>query len=71
LLAGRAGDLLRRSPSLSIGDLAEELKCWAAENAIEYSDTPAGCDTPIQKAITIAELRTGSSRFAPFESRFR
>jgi len=62
-------DLLRAGKPLA--DLAEDLKWWAAENGIEHSDTPAGCDSLIQKAITIAELRTGDplGRFAPFRRR--
>jgi len=59
-------DLLRAGKPLA--DLADELKWWAAGRGIEYSDTPAGCDSLIQKAITIAELRAGDplGRFAPF-----
>jgi hypothetical protein len=71
LLAAVAEKILRQEGGLDVGDLAERLKWFAAQNALEYSDTPAGCDSPIEKAITIAERRTGDPyrRFGEFRRR--
>lgn len=70
-LAEHAAELLRRTPDLDPADLAEDLKCWAAQNSIGYSDTPAGCNSPIVQAVMIAHLRRGALKFEPFESRRR
>jgi len=53
-LADRATELLRAEPRKSYGDLAEELKQWAADNGVPYSDAWPGAATPIEQAITIA-----------------
>jgi hypothetical protein len=53
-LADRATEILRAEPRKSHGDLAEELKQWAADNGVPYFDTWPGAATPIEQAITIA-----------------
>jgi Helix-turn-helix domain len=53
-LSDRAAELLRAEPQISLGDLAEELKQWAANNGFTYFDASADAATPIQQAITIA-----------------
>jgi hypothetical protein len=53
-LADRATELLRAEPRKSIGDLAEELKQWAANHNYTYFDASPGAATPIQQAIAIA-----------------
>jgi hypothetical protein len=53
-LANAASAILANNPSCEIGDLAEELKCWAASNGFEYFDAWPGAETPITQAITIA-----------------
>ena len=53
-LANRATEILRAEPHKSLGDLAEELKQWAADNGIPYFDAWPGAATPVDQAITIA-----------------
>lgn len=53
-IADRATELLRAEPRKPLGDLAEELKQWAAKKGIPYFDACAGAASPIQQAITIA-----------------
>jgi len=53
-LADRATQLLRADSRKSYGDLAEELKQWAASNRMPYFDAWPGRATPIDQAITIA-----------------
>jgi Helix-turn-helix domain len=52
--AHRATELLRAEPHKALGDLAEELKQWAATNGVPYFDACSGAAAPIQQAITIA-----------------
>jgi len=56
-LADRAVEILNRKPHCELGDLAEELKQWAAQNGVPYFDAWPGAATPIQQAITIATER--------------
>jgi biotin operon repressor len=56
-LADRATEILRAEPRKSHGDLAEELKQWAADNGFSYFDAWPGAATPIEQAITIAVER--------------
>jgi len=56
-LADRATELLIEEPNKSPGDLAEELKQWAADNDVPYFDACPGAATPIDQAITIATER--------------
>jgi hypothetical protein len=53
-LTDAAVEILKRKPDHQLGDLAEELKQWAANNRIEYFDAWVGAATPIQQAITNA-----------------
>ena len=53
-IAERATQILGEEPQKSLGDLAEELKQWSADNDIHYFDACRGAATPIQQAITIA-----------------
>jgi hypothetical protein len=70
-IIGAAEILFPRGVKLDLGEMADALKWWAAKNGLEYSDTPSGCDDPIEKAIKIFELRRGDpfGRFAPFRRR--
>jgi hypothetical protein len=56
-LADAAVEILNRKPDCELGDLAEELKEWAANNGVPYFDAWPGAATPIQQAITIATER--------------
>jgi hypothetical protein len=53
-LTKAAGEILERNPDCQVGDLAELLKQWAADNDLVYFDAWRGSSTPIQKAIDIA-----------------
>jgi hypothetical protein len=53
-LADAAAEILNGKPDCELGDLAEELKQWAAGNGIPYFDAWHGAATPVQQAITIA-----------------
>jgi len=53
-LTDAAREILDRKPDCSIGDLAEELKTWAARNNVPYFDAWPGAATPISQAITNA-----------------
>jgi hypothetical protein len=64
-LAGRAEFLLKQNPNLDRGDLAEQLKDWAASSKMPYF-WPSTGHSPIEQAIVITEERlaaTGSARF--------
>jgi hypothetical protein len=56
-LTNAAEKILDRKPDCSDGDLAEELKQWAASEGIPYLDAWPGAATPIQQAITNATAR--------------
>jgi hypothetical protein len=56
-LAKAAAEILNRKPDLPLGDLAEELKQWAANEGVPYFDAWPGAATPIEQAITIATER--------------
>jgi hypothetical protein len=60
--ANRATELLKADPHKPLGDLAEELKQWGADNDIPYFDAWTGAATPVQQAITIAIERTKTAR---------
>jgi hypothetical protein len=53
-LADAASQILHRTPNCELGDLAEQLKQWAASNSVPYFDAWPGAATPIEQAITIA-----------------
>jgi len=53
-LAKAAAGILDRKPDCPHGDLAEELKQWAANEGVPYFDALPGTATPIEQAITIA-----------------
>jgi len=53
-LADRAVKLMKDDPRISPGDLAENLKTWAAQERIPYFDAWPGAASPIEQAITIA-----------------
>jgi hypothetical protein len=53
-LAIYAAGLIKAEDSLKDGDLAEDLKSFAARYGIRYFDAKPGRDSPIQEAITIA-----------------
>ncbi len=61
-LQNHAIELLRVDPNKSLGDLAEQLKQWAADNGIRYFDACPGAATPIQQAITNALAARRSAR---------
>lgn len=69
LLTAKAIELLRAG--FDGADLADELKCFAAQRGIDYSRTPAGKNSPIVQAITVAILQLGDphGQFAPFARR--
>jgi hypothetical protein len=57
-LTEAACEILARNPSCELGDLAEELKRWAANNLDgPYFDALPGAATPIEQAITNAMER--------------
>jgi hypothetical protein len=56
-LTNAAEKILDRKPNCSDGDLADELKQWAASEGIPYFDAWPGAATPIQQAITNATAR--------------
>ena len=56
-LTNAAEKILDRKPNCSDGDLAEELKQWAASEGIPYFDAWTGAATPIEQAITNATAR--------------
>ena len=60
-LADAAVEILSRKPDCELGDLAEELKQWAANNGFPYFDAWPGAATPIQQAITIATERRNTA----------
>jgi hypothetical protein len=60
-LTDAAVRILNRKPDCELGDLAEELKQWAANNGVPYFDAWPGAATPIQQAITIATERRKTS----------
>jgi hypothetical protein len=63
-LAERAVGMLEAEPGLSDGDLAENLKGWAAQHGMPYFDAWPGAASPIQQAIIIAVERCSvRSRF--------
>jgi Helix-turn-helix domain len=53
-LTDAAREILEKKPDCSDGDLAEELKTWAARNNVPYFDAWPGAATPISQAITNA-----------------
>jgi hypothetical protein len=53
-LADRAVKFMKDDPRITPGDLAENLKTWAAQERIPYFDAWPGVASPIQQAITIA-----------------
>jgi len=53
-LTEAASAILAKKPDCQMGDLAEELKQWAANNGVPYFDAWTGAATPIERAITIA-----------------
>jgi hypothetical protein len=55
-----AEKILDRKPNCAHGDLAEELKEWAAKEGVPYFDAWPGAASPIEQAITnaIARRRT-------------
>ena len=70
-IAAAAELLFPRGVKLDVAAMADALKWYAAKNGIEYSDTPAGLDDPIEKAIKIFEQRRGDplGRFAAVKRR--
>ena len=60
-LAKAAAEILDRKPECTDGDLAEDLKQWAANEEIPYFDAWPGAATPIEQAITIARERRKAS----------
>lgn len=56
-LTDAAERILARKPACSDGDLAEELKRWAAKEDVPYFDAWPGAATPIEQAITNARQR--------------
>lgn len=56
-LTNAAEKILDRKPNCSDGDLADELKQWAASEGIPYFDAWPGAATPIEQAITNATAR--------------
>lgn len=60
-LAEAAVEILVRKPDCDLGDLAEELKQWAAKKGVPYFDAWPGAATPIEQAITIAAERCKSA----------
>jgi len=53
-LTEAAAKILDRNPDCPEGDLAEELKQWAAANGYPYFDAWPGAASPVQQAITNA-----------------
>ena len=57
-IVGRLTDaaeiIIERKPNCPLGDLAEELKEWAAKEGVPYFDAWPGAATPIEQAITNA-----------------
>jgi hypothetical protein len=53
-LTKAAAEILDRKPDCPHGDLAEELKQWAANEGVPYFDSWPGAATPIEQAITNA-----------------
>jgi hypothetical protein len=60
-LAKGAEEILGYHPGCSHGDLAEDLKQWAAERGLPYFDRWPDAASPIQQAITIATERRKSA----------
>src|SRR2546430_16565852 len=60
-IAAAAELLFPRSVKLDLAEMADALKWYAAKNGIKYSDTPSGCDDPIEKAIDRKSTRLNSS----------
>jgi hypothetical protein len=60
-LADQASAILAEMPDCLLGDLAEQLKQWAARSDEPYFDALAGAATPIEQAITIAIERRKTS----------
>jgi hypothetical protein len=56
-LAVAAAGILDKKPDCSLGDLAEGVKQWAANQGLPYFDAWPGAATPVQAAITIAIQR--------------
>ena len=56
-LTDAAAEILARKPNYPHGDLAEELKRWAAKEGVPYFDAWPGAATPIEQAITNANER--------------
>ncbi len=56
-LAEGASKILDRKPDIPDGDLAEELKQWAANESVPYFDRWPGAASPIEQAISIANER--------------
>jgi hypothetical protein len=56
-LADLAAKILKVKPHCTYGDLKEELKQQAANEAIPYFDAWPGASAPIDEAITIAMER--------------